>query len=912
MRLLIKLIIAFLILIIAALLALPFIIDPNDYKAQISQQVERVTGRTLTLEGDIGLSVFPWIALELGPTSLSNASGFEAEHFAQVDAAEIRIKLMPLLRKNLEVDTIVLDGLVLNLETNESGDTNWADLIGPDMDTNTHETESAASSTHSATDDRSPALSAISIAGVRLSNANILWSDDSKGEHVQLRNMNLTTDPLVPGKPTSVRAAFDFISAQPEVTAHITVDTDLLLDLENQQYRLDKLKLASVAQSRQLPVAQLSLDLRGNVHADLQKQIINIGDLAVKSQLNSDGPEAMFSLANISLNGHFFADLANEKASISQFKLAASANSRGIVDPVFTDANIQLTGDISADLAAQSLTIPMLNLTLDLSKDTQNIVAQLSAQLASDAKTQQTHVDNLQLAASITDPAMPGGKAELNLTTTAAVDLHKQTLSMTELVVQLQDLLIQAQLKASNILTETPSFTGDLHINPINLRSLTRDLQIELPDMADSATLEQFELRSKISGSNQHVDLTDLNIKLDQSTLTGQFSVRNFDQPALRFDLQLDQIDADRYLPPASEPSEAVGATTSSSNATSTAAPAALPLDAIRQLNAKGSIKVGTLKIAGLHSQNIQLTLDAQDGLVKLSPLRADMYQGQYTGNVTIDARNDLIQLSMNEKLHAIQVGAFLDDLTGDSKISGTVNASAKLTATGNTPDAIKQTLSGTGDFSFTDGALKGVNLADAIRRARAAISGQSLPESNQAVQTDFSSLGGSFTARNGVIDNQDFNLMSPLLRVSGAGNIDLAQERLDYTLRVAVVGSLEGQGGRELTDLRGLTIPVRITGSFDNPSPSVDLAGLLRDRAAEELRSRAAEQIQDRLGDKIGEGLGGLLGGALAPPQSKDVPSNEDSAESDKAAEEKKTEPARSIEDQLKDELQNRLRRLF
>ncbi len=912
MRLLIKLIIAFLILVIAALLALPFIIDPNDYKDQISQQVERVTGRTLTLEGDIGLSVFPWLALELGPTSLSNARGFKTEHFAQVDAAEIRIKLMPLLRKNLEVDTIVLDGLVLNLETNESGQTNWADLAGSETGSDTQKKDSATSSAYSEIDtDRSPALSAISIAGVRLSNANILWADDSKGEHVQLRNMNLTTDPLLPGKPTSVKAAFDLISAQPEVTAHFTVNTDLLLDIENQQYTLDKLRLTSVAQLRQLPVAQLSLDIRGNVNADMHKQIINIGDLAMKSQLNGDGPDAMFSEANISLNGHFLADIGNEKASISQFKLSASANSRGIAEPVFTDANIQLTGDVSADLAAQSLAIPLLDLTLDFSKDTQNIVAQLTAQLAADAGKQQTQIDNLQLAASITDAAMPGGKAELKLTTAATVDLHNQTLSVADLVVEFQDLLIKAHLNVHDILSETPSFNADLHIKPFNLRSLTRDLQILLPDMADSSTLEHFELRSKISGSNQHIALTELNVKLDQSTLTGQFSVGNFDQPALRFDLQLDQIDADRYLPPASEPSQTVNATSSSSNAASTAAPAELPFDAIRQLNAKGNIKIGTLKIAGLHSQNIQLTLDAEDGLVKLSPLRAEMYQGQYTGNVVIDARNDLIQLSMNEKLQGIQAGPLLDDLTGDSKISGTVNASAKLTATGNNPEAIKQTLSGTGDFSFTNGALKGVNLAEAIRRARAAISGQSLPESVQPVQTDFSSLGGSFTARNGVIDNQDFSLMSPLLRVSGAGNVDLAQERLDYTLRVAVVGSLEGQGGRELTDLRGLTIPVRITGSFDNPRPSVDLAGLLRDRATEELRGRAAEQIQEHLGDKIGEGLGGLLGGALAPP-SNGVTSNEDTAESDTASEEKKTEPDKSIEDQLKDELQNRLRRLF
>ena len=99
MRTLLKIIAVVVILAISGLIALPFIVDPNDYKQQISEQVEKATGRTLILEGDIGLSVFPWIALELGPLSLSNAKGFDAKHFAKIDAAKVRIKLMPLLQK---------------------------------------------------------------------------------------------------------------------------------------------------------------------------------------------------------------------------------------------------------------------------------------------------------------------------------------------------------------------------------------------------------------------------------------------------------------------------------------------------------------------------------------------------------------------------------------------------------------------------------------------------------------------------------------------------------------------------------------------------------------------------------------------------------------------------------------------
>ena len=115
MRIALKLLFAIILIIVAGLVALPFVVDPNDYKDEISTQVEKVTGRNLTLQGDIELSVFPWIALELGPLSLSNAEGFKADSFAKVEQAEIRIKLMPLLKKQLEIMRVFSIILAMNV-----------------------------------------------------------------------------------------------------------------------------------------------------------------------------------------------------------------------------------------------------------------------------------------------------------------------------------------------------------------------------------------------------------------------------------------------------------------------------------------------------------------------------------------------------------------------------------------------------------------------------------------------------------------------------------------------------------------------------------------------------------------------------------------------------------------------------
>jgi AsmA protein len=111
--------------VVIALLAVWLLVHPNDYKPQIAAAVKRATGRELVLEGNLALSVFPWIALELGPASLGNPPGFPAQPFVSLKHASVRVKLLPLLAKRLEIGRVELDGLDAKLLKNASGKGNW-------------------------------------------------------------------------------------------------------------------------------------------------------------------------------------------------------------------------------------------------------------------------------------------------------------------------------------------------------------------------------------------------------------------------------------------------------------------------------------------------------------------------------------------------------------------------------------------------------------------------------------------------------------------------------------------------------------------------------------------------------------------------------------------------------------------
>jgi AsmA protein len=238
------------------------------------------------------------------------------------------------------------------------------------------------------------------------------------------------------------------------------------------------------------------------------------------------------------------------------------------------------------------------------------------------------------------------------------------------------------------------------------------------------------------------------------------------------------------------------------------------------------------------------------------------MYQGQYSGDVSLDVRGKSPRLSLNEHVKGIQVGPLLKDLSGDDKLSGTGNVDVQLQGSGATPEALRSTLNGNTAFSFTNGRVKGVNIASLLRTAQARLQGQPPPADDQPNETDFTDLQGTATVTDGVVRNNDLSAKSPLLRISGEGEVSLPAETIDYLLTTKIVGSLKGQGGKGLDELKGVAIPVRITGTFNKPTYTPDLAAALGDVAKEKAKEKIEKKTQKLLKDKFGDDTKQLLKG--------------------------------------------------
>ena len=171
-------------LLIAVAVIVSLLFDPNDYKDQISTGVKEATGRDLVIEGDIGLSLFPWVAIDIGRTTLGNAEGFDETPFASFESARLSVQLLPvLLRREIIVSTSDLDGLNVNLQVAGDGRGNWEDFgEAGEADTDPAEPDPASGGSGE-----------FDVSGIAVTNARLAYADAATGDVIEVTDLNFTT-----------------------------------------------------------------------------------------------------------------------------------------------------------------------------------------------------------------------------------------------------------------------------------------------------------------------------------------------------------------------------------------------------------------------------------------------------------------------------------------------------------------------------------------------------------------------------------------------------------------------------------------------------------------------------------------------------------------------------------------------
>jgi len=347
------------------------------------------------------------------------------------------------------------------------------------------------------------------------------------------------------------------------------------------------------------------------------------------------------------------------------------------------------------------------------------------------------------------------------------------------------------------------------------------------------------EVRADVAKESVNADIT---AKFDETTVKAKAAMTNFAAPHYAFDVDVDKLNLDRYLvaSPKAKPAPGVGAKVD--------VDVPVDLSGLKGLNADGKLAVGALQVQGLRLSELKAQLRAAGGRADLAPHSAKLYEGTLAGALSLNASGN--RIALKETLNNVAIGPLVKDAAGRDAVEGRGNIALDVTAAGATVNAMKKALGGTARIALRDGAVKGINLTEALRKTRAAFGSKSAQQqpSDTAQRTDFSEMTASFAIKNGVAHNEDLDVKAPLLRIGGAGDIDIGNSRLNYVAKATVVATSKGQGGAELDHLAGLTIPVKLTGAFDSPKYEIDYGAV----ASQAAKAKATEKVQEKLKDLL------------------------------------------------------------
>lgn len=557
-------------------------------------------------------------------------------------------------------------------------------------------------------------------------------------------------------------------------------------------------------------------------------------------------------VSNIELDGLSVNLMKNSAGQTNwhDFSSATSKNPTSNAQPVSASANspaAQTATENNVNFSIANLTIVNGSINWDDQQTKQQYTVSNIYVNGSNVGTQK--VFPLTIAANVKSTALPK-PVKLTLNGQYNINNDLNGLAINQIEIGVNELKIKGDVSVNN-LSSTTKFQGDLNVDSLNLKKFLANFAITPPKMRKNDALENISTDLAFNGNKNEISIKPLNISVDKSKLSGNLDIKNFSSPAVTFKLAIDKLNVDDYLAPKPKKVD------SKTNTQTAAVPAAsiktdtpinLPIAMLRQLNLDGSLAINQFIISGLHLSSFSSTLTAKQGLIKLSPIKVDLYEGNATANANLNVQGSTpaYQLSMN--INKIQIEPFLNDLMDKDFLTGTANLAASMTTDGNSVNTLISRLDGNSKFDISKGLIKGVNIDYQLDRAKTMLKKQPAPAKPKANTTPFGDLSGTIQINNGVATNNDLTLTNPAFVAKGKGKADLNQQTLDYEMDLTTT---------KVDELNGYRVPIDIKGPLTAPSINLDTDDILQQiiqQQKKQLQSKAKQRAKSELEKHIGE----------------------------------------------------------
>ncbi len=836
------------VLLIISIITLPFWIPADTIKAQVADQVRSATGRELVIRGEAKPTLFPNIGVGVTDVSFANSEWAQEPQMVTVKELVAKVELMPLLSRKIQIAGFRLVEPVIHLEIGPNGVVNWeigkpAATVGEKTSTGTETTQPSAT----AATDRGPALTDIKLDNVEIIGGTVTFSDSITNERHTAEDIDIKLS--LPGLDAVLIAEGAMKLDGEPVEVGITAETPHSL-AENQAGKIEV----------SFNSAPASFSFNGSVDG-------GGGVPQIDGALEATIPD---------LNSPSFAPILQRLEGIlpPEFKSLQSARLSGPVKFSSAGAKTDLSGQIVYRAKAIDLKLALESagdvaggapVKLNLSLGGEPLQMTFNGAAAAGL------VPVVKGAYSVKVPSPHGlaswatGKAPEPLKDVGAVDLAGEVdfgadaygLSANGNVSYKGEAIALTANVSGTGRPEQPGATAvklaanaprfNLSFDGMAIRRVTdkpKEPAFEIsgpfsfatasiPELAawggaelgpSGDVLGAADIKANLAFQRNSIGLTQLDAKLGDTAAKGRLFARISEPLRIRGKLDIAALDLNRYLPKGTAGGGGGATTTPAAPKGSGWSKEPIDFSALHGPDVDVSLSVNNLLYEKLKLDQAAIKLLLKDGALTLDLNELRLYGGSGKGTVRVNPAGSGASISNTFSLNGLQIRPFLTDAADFSRIAGTGNFQINTQTAGSSQHDFMNAMNADGSILFSDGAVHGVNVAAFVRKATTLWTDKGAGEEQK---TDFVELSGSFTINDGVLTNNDLQLAGPLVRIEGAGTVNLGAQTLNYRVTPKAVGSLEGQGAEIVP--AGLTLfPFDIVGPWSSPSFKPDLGGAL------------------------------------------------------------------------------------
>ena len=681
------------------------------------------------------------------------------------------------------------------------------------------------------------------------------------------------------------------IADSSNATIHLKGDT--YFDLDKQLLQIKTMNLNANAARILEGAGNASVQVAGGLQASLNDLLLKLSNMNLVAKV-TNSPKTGDIGAKI--KGDLNANLNNLSFDIARMDLLAEAKNYPKVGKLKTS----ITGDLNALVEPQQFTLNNAKINTSLQGEALsggNLSAQLNTKkLSANAKSQHIKLMAMKLNAKVNGGIIPGGKLQHSSQGNVDINLtsNKGTAQLNHIIVDMAGAKLTGSAKLTQ-LSPHAIVTGVFKTNQFKLKQLLSSLGVKLPVTSNPHVFANTQASFTLTATPDSINLRGLNLRLDQSKITGDLAINHFKTPAIKTKLKINQLVIDDYLAPV-DPKIAKKTNPNDK---------LLPVKMLKTLNLDGNIDIGKLRFDDIDFSQVHANIIAKKGIINANTLRFKAFKGSYDGDLNINVTGNTPVIKINQKIQHVRSENILMKFLQDRYVSGGIYLNTHFVTRGNTIATIKQNLNGKADIEFREGTIRDSNLAKKVSIAVNLFEKKKTNAKGEKVVT-FTKLGGDWKANRGILSTNNIQLLAPHFLISGKGNINIAKNVLDLRLRL--------QSKKKETKYFA---PLRIHGPFDKLQYEIELDVLAKSLLQADLDKKKAE-LQKKLLDAKAKAIQKLEDKKKAELQKlqakKEQAQQRLKAEQDKLRQRIENEQAKAqklLQDRLKaeqDKLQNKL----